>query len=113
MLLWHLDFDDEDGNLQRLFQKRAERGNAVPEPPELLPHLTWVWSAFNTLSETRTNSGFGVSPITLEAFSVYCALMHIADSERLELFDLLRAMDRAFMKWCRKDKDHGRNSSRN
>jgi len=78
----------------------------IKDAPELLPGLEIYHRAFNELSSTRQNTGFGPGAIPWTAINDW-AIRHglgkFEDFQRLSVF--VRLMDAEYLKWW--NKKHG------
>lgn len=99
VLDWHIAYGDLEDAMMRTEERTGRPVHAFEERPELSPTLTFVWNAFVELSGLRPQTGFGVSPIGLEAMTRYLDLMGIDDAEaRNRAVGLLIRLDRHFCK---------------
>ncbi len=85
-----------------MLQEMADDGFDVPALNiriRVAPHLTFHWSAFNTLSSDR-QSGMGLGPIPWTAIDRYAQRYGIDDPDEFDRFcRLIGVLDREFLKW--------------
>lgn len=88
-------------NLDSLIE-RNEAGKPTPaldNMPELYDDLEEIWSMFWKLHSCRS-SGFGINSLSISDIETIFNWYEIADDERLEYFELIKAMDAVVIDWA-------------
>jgi hypothetical protein len=67
--------------------------------PELYEDLEMVWQIFWQLHSCRTY-GYGPNPLAVGDIVLVFDLHNIESGERLEMFELIKAMDNEWLKWA-------------
>jgi hypothetical protein len=102
-------------------EKLAEKGKPTPalvNRPELYPDLVRIWQGFMDLHKTR-QIAFGPSAIPISEIIIWLDYQGITDiDERQECYELILAMDAAWLDWARtkqkeRDKQNANARSRN
>lgn len=88
--------------LARLAEETGQRSTAVETYPKLDVIEARYWEAFQLLHASRQQTGFGPGAIPLSEMMVYAELMGMNTEDRLELIQILRAMDRVYIEQASK-----------
>ncbi len=81
----------------RLAQETGKTSSAVETRPELDEVESRYWEAFQLLHGSRAHTGFGPGAIPLSEMVVYADLMELHGDARLDLIQVIRAMDRVYI----------------
>ena len=91
----------EWGKDVEFLEKRKEAGQsakALDHMPELYEDLEEIWSIFWKLNLCRQSS-FGPCPILAQEIQAVFDLYQIDTEERIEYFELIKAMDNCWLKY--------------
>lgn len=97
----------------RTLQRQGIAVESLDNKPELFPDSLQIWEAWQYLHLRRQSTGFGVSAIPLTEIQAWCDLCGLSSIEdKLEMMELITAMDASWLEWARsKDTDADSGSS--
>ncbi len=89
--------------LAKIAAQTGKVPTAVARQPQLSRLEKPYWDAFQVLTLSRSNAGFGPGAIPLHEIIAYTELMQIPEGdERQELLHVIRAMDRSYLAYVSK-----------
>ncbi|MHB2265658.1 phage tail assembly chaperone [Aliihoeflea sp. PC F10.4] len=111
-LVWQLEWGDKADWLEKLAEDIGETPAALERRPELPAWLSFCWQAFWDLHTDRPSSFGGALPIPFSSVDRYAQRYGIGAVDHFDSFaDVIRRMDRAYLKWAGKQKPGQASSS--
>ena len=99
---WNLKYAEKVKHYKVLYKRQGLVPESIQDMPELKTGLAWVWDGFMRLNESRPQSGFGVSGLSISDIKNYLDLSGIYDEElREDFFYLISEMDSVFLRKMR------------